>query len=337
MLGQIQSAPRSLFDGRPERLVSPAAHSRHELHHPERDWPQTNCYVDLWIELAAAAGFEPKAMLGFTIAQDFEGDQFTFFKPPLADLERLFGLRVEELALYDRVESHVERQIARGRVVLLEVDGYFLPDTRGVTYRLEHSKTTIAIARFDAAASRLEYFHNDGLFTLENDDFDGVLGRLPGQKRADTLFPYAEFVRFDSRRADAGDTREIAEELLRRHFARRPENNPLRSFSVEFPRLWSVMEDRPPGFFHSFAFNSFRQLGANFELLGSHLAWLRGDGFFDAGIAECRLLSSSAKAMQFQVARAASRRRPFDPGAALEDMAGAYDRLFAGLARALTD
>ncbi len=161
-------------------------------------------------------------------------------------------------------------------------------------------------------------------------------GGFLGRSAPNSLFPYAEFVRFDRRRVDAGDMRGIAEGLLRRHFARRPENNPLRGFAAEFPRLWRVMEQRPPGFFHSFAFNSFRQLGANFELLASHLAWLRGDKFFDAEIAECRFLSSSAKAMQFQVARAMSRRRPYDPGAALEDMAGAYDRLFAGLARALT-
>ena len=52
-----------------------------------RIWPETNCYVDLWIEVLAAAGFTPEAMLGFTLTQDFEGDQFTFFKVPLEDLE----------------------------------------------------------------------------------------------------------------------------------------------------------------------------------------------------------------------------------------------------------
>lgn len=335
MLGRLQSAPRSLAEAGPHGVARAATHVRHGLHHPERDWPQTNCYVDLWIELLAARGFEPEAMLGFTLAQDFEGDQFTFFKPRLADLEQLYGLRVEELAVFDRTEHHIERQVARGRVVVVEVDGFYLPDTRGVTYRLDHSKTTIGITRFDLASRNIEYFHNDGFFALEGEDFDGILGRLPEQADPAALFPYAEFVRFDLERESVDDARDIAESLLRTHFARRPKDNPLRAFAAEFPSLWSVLEARPPCFFHSFAFNTFRQLGANFELLGSHLAWLRRDGAFDAQSAECRLLSANAKALQFQAARASARKRPLDPSAMLEDMAAAYDRLFEGLASAL--
>jgi len=333
MLGQSLSAPRSLSDAGFPTQLDPATHVRHALHSPERDWPQTNCYVDLWIELIAALGFAPEAMLGFTLRQDFEGDQFTFFKPPLADLERLYGLRVDELALYDRIETHVEMQLARGRAALIEVDGFYLPDTRGVTYRLEHSKTTIAITRFDVASSQLDYFHNDGFFTLADDDFDGVLGRLPGQRREDTLFPYAEFARVDARFAETGETREIAGALLRFHFARRPLRNPMRRFAEDFAPLWRMIEERPAGFFHAFAFNTLRQCGANFELLASHLDWLAPNGGFQEQAAEARFLSASSKALQFHVARAASRRRAFDPSAQLEHMACAYDRLFAGLAQ----
>jgi hypothetical protein len=68
--------------------LHPADHVRHALHDESRDWPETNCYVDLWIELFAARGFAPEAALGFTLT-DFEGDQFTFFKFPLQDLEAL--------------------------------------------------------------------------------------------------------------------------------------------------------------------------------------------------------------------------------------------------------
>src|SRR5437764_1654107 len=49
----------------------PADHARHALHDETRDWPETNCYVDLWIELLAARGFAPEAALGFTLTQDF--------------------------------------------------------------------------------------------------------------------------------------------------------------------------------------------------------------------------------------------------------------------------
>jgi hypothetical protein len=337
MLGRLQSAPPSTFEGDTVKFASPATFVRHALHHPERDWPQTNCYVDLWIELLAAHGVAPEAMLGFTLTQDFEGDQFTFFKPPHADLEFLFGLRVDELAIYDRLENHIERQLALGRVVLAEVDGFYLPDTRGVTYRIAHSKTTIGIVRFDASTSQIDYFHNDGLYMLESNDFEGVLGRLPGQKREEYLFPYVEFTRLDQTRAGPGDIREKAEKLLRVHFARRPKENPLHAFADAFPQMWCVLENRPADFFNVLSFNTLRQLGANFELLGSHLDWLRKDGFFEAEIAECQLLSARAKALQFNVARAATRRRPMDPTPALAEMAATYDRLFAGMARAIED
>lgn len=335
MLGQVQSATLSLTEAPANAAVRAATHERHALHHPDRDWPQTNCYVDLWIELLATRGVEPEAMLGFTIAQDFDGDQFTFFKPRLADLELLYSVRVEELALYDRTEHHIERQIARGGVVLVEVDGFYLPDTRGVTYRLDHSKTTIGVDGFDLANRRMDYFHNDGLFALDGEDFDGVLGRLPEQEHPAALFPYAEFARFDRARESGVDLRDVAEELLRTHFGRRPQHNPLRAFAAELPFLWNILQARPPCFFHAFAFNTFRQLGANFELLGSHLAWLRRDGSLAAETGECRLLSSNAKALQFQAARASARKRPLDPSATLEEMASAYDRLIEGIANAL--
>lgn len=329
MAGLLQFAPRSNSEGAPR--FSPADYVSHALHRPERDWPQTNCYVDLWIEVIATHGFAPEAMLGFTVRQDFEGDQFTFFKPPHADLEFLYGLRVDELALYDSLEDHIETQLDRGRIVVVEVDSFYLPDTRGISYRSEHSKTTIGIVGFDGAQSQMLYFHNDGLFALENEDFLGVLGCAAEQKRDDALFPYAEFARFEEIAGPPVDVREKAEQLLRVHLARRPERNPVSAFSAAFPQLWQNLEKRPPAFFNVFVFNTLRQFGANFELLGSHLDWLRPDGAFARESAECRLLSSAAKALQFNVARAATRRRPFDPTQALDEMAAAYDRLFEGL------
>jgi len=333
MAGRTQSAPLSLSEAEP----SPAKpHLRHALHHAERDWPQTNCYVDLMIELIAMRGFEPEAMLGFTLAQDYEEDQFTFFKPRLADLERLYGLRVEELALYDRLDAHIARQTARGRVVMVEVDGYHLPDTRGVTYRIDHSKTTIGVAEIDLVARRIDYFHNDGYFALGGEDFDAIFGRAGEKRDPSELFPYAEFARFERERERAhADLRGLAEELASEHFARRPSDNPIRAFAARFPSLWSVLEARPPCFFHSLAFNTFRQLGANFELLGSHLDWLRRNGDLAAESEACRRISAGAKAMQFQAARASSRKRVYDPRETLDELACVYDGLFEGLSAKL--
>src|SRR3954453_18212192 len=122
---------------------------------------------------------------------------FTFFKFPLRDLEALYGAIVQELSIYDSVEAHAIEQAARGRAVLVEVDGFYLPDTRGVSYRRQHTKTTIAIDRIDPASNSLEYFHNAGFFALDGEDYDGVFAKLPQQQRDDILFPYVEFVRFD--------------------------------------------------------------------------------------------------------------------------------------------
>lgn len=331
MAGRNLSALRSLSDAEPVPPTPTTAHARHALHDPERDWPQTNCYVDLLIEVLSAHGLPPEAMLGFTLAQDFESDQFTFFKPRLGDIERLYGLRVEELALYDRLDEHIERQTTQGRIAMVEVDGYHLPDTRGVTYRIDHSKTTIGVSTIDLSARRIDYFHNDGFFALDSEDFDGIFGAPGAQRDAAALFPYAEFIRFDRKRERVDDLRGIAEELLRTHFARRPARNPVSAFTARFPELWSILEARPPCFFHSFAFNTFRQWGANFELLGSHLAWLRPNGEFSAQSDACRRLSSTAKALQFQAARAASRKRAFEPREALEEAATVYDELLAGV------
>ncbi|HEX3870428.1 MAG TPA: DUF1839 family protein, partial [Pirellulales bacterium] len=98
--------------------LDPIAYQRHRIHTQDRRWAETNCYVDVWVELLHAWGFEPLAALPFTVAIDFEGDQWTFFKFPLADLTELYGLDVQELAIWRPLVSHVEEQIVLGRPVL---------------------------------------------------------------------------------------------------------------------------------------------------------------------------------------------------------------------------
>lgn len=310
-----------------------AAFRPHALHNPERHWPETNCYVDLWIEVLAARGLEPTAMFGFTVRQDFEGDQFTFFKPPLEDLETLFGVTVQELAIFDRVEPHATEQLARGRLPLIEVDGFYLPDTDGVSYRIEHTKTTIAPAVIDTAEKRMEYFHNAGYFELRGADYDAIFRALPEQQAAnDALFPYTEFAKFDPSRA-ARDLRAVARNLLKRHMEFRPAENPVAAFVHAFPVHAADLQGRPPGYFHTYAFNTLRQLGANFELLGSHLAWLYQDQNADykEEIDAAQAIAAGAKAFQFQLARAMARSRFAGLEAHLTPLIEAYDRLFHGL------
>ncbi|OWV83411.1 serine--tRNA ligase [Rhizobium sp. R635] len=309
--------------------ISPESYRQHALHSGERAWPETNCYVDLWIEVLNSSGAAPEAMLGFTLAQDFEGDQFTFFKVPLEDLEALYGIRATELAIYDRVERHVEVQIARGRLCLIEMDSFYMPDTRGTAYRQEHGKTTVAINRLDVAAKRVEYFHNAGYFRLEGEDFDGLFQQHLTESDPPFL-PYAEFARFPEKPADEAHLRVTARRLAGFHFSRRPRENPIRAFASVFPQQVEAVAERPFGFFHKYAFNTLRQVGANFELAADHLVWLSPE--FAAAAEDARRISDAAKSVQFQLARAVARRK-FEPlQAALDPAADAWDSMMASLA-----
>lgn len=284
--------------------LDPARYQPHPLHDGGRIWPETNCYVDLWIELLSARGLAPEAMLGFTVGIDFEGDQSTFFKPPTADLLALYGVDIQELSLFDRLEGHLVTQAARGRIAMVEVDAFHLPDTVGLTYGVSHSKTTIGVERIEPEARRLVYFHNAGLFALDGADYDALLCPVPTGPGL-PLFPYTEIARFD-RFPAASDLKATARALLARHLARRPEN-PFEAWGAAWPEIAADLATRPPEYFHTYAFGTPRQYGAAFELLASHLDWL-DPGFAEAADA-ARGLAEAMKVFQFKLARAMARQR----------------------------
>jgi hypothetical protein len=277
-----------------------AATRPHPLHDPGRAWRESNCSVDLWIELLHHLELEPAAALGSAVRLDFEGDQYTFWKIPAADLEQLFGIEVVELSVWRPLLLHADEQLRRGRLVMPEVDAWWLPDTRGVTYRTGHAKTAIAIRGLDVAARRLDYFHNAGAWTLAGEDFDGLFA-------APALPPYTEIAKLDRvtyRPPTALATR--ARELLRHHLSRRPQRSPIAAHRLRMAEDLAWLR-REPSAFHAHAFNTGRQLGACFELLGGHLRWLaaHGDGAYDAAVAACDEIAVAAKSLQIAVARIA--------------------------------
>src|SRR5262249_6552300 len=152
---------------------------------------------------------------------------------------------------------------------------------------------------------RLWYHHNTGYYELSGTDYAGVFRTIPG-----TLPPYLEFAK--RRQAPLAGTAltDAALRLLRRHVGRRPQHNPISRYRQDFPRHMEWLLARPETF-HDYAFNIFRQLGANHELLARHVDWLTMDGpEHMAQVAEAaRAISATAKALQFKVARIASRRR----------------------------
>ena len=87
---------------------------------------------------------------------------------------------------------------------------------------------------------------------------------------------------------------------------------------------------------HRYAFNTARQLGMNFELLGSHLRWLDRKALaarpLGPAIESCEALSAGAKAFQFLLARAVARRRFEGLETALAPLADHYSRVMDGVA-----
>jgi len=287
--------------------LDPASYRRHAIHGDGRIWAETNCYTDLLVELVHALGHEPVACLPFTLAIDFEGDQWTFFKPSHADLMRLYGLDVQELAIWRPVLEHVVEQVERGNPVLVELDSFHLPDTAGTAYRLLHNKTTVGVNEIDPKLKRMGYFHNAGYFVVQGEDFDRLFefAHLP---------PYAEIMK---RREGAltGDALvQCSLGILREHLARVPGKNPFAAFKQRFEQDLAWLMQAPIERFHVYSFATLRQYGACFELAETYLRWLAANGV--RGVHESAVclheIAETAKAFQFQLARSMMRKKPLD-------------------------
>jgi hypothetical protein len=308
---------------------------KHFLHASDRVWPSSNCYVSLWIELLHSLGYDPVPSLAFTLNLEDEGDQFTFFKFPTNDLESLYGVSVRELSIFNNLENHIALQVDRGNVVLVEVDGFYLPDTAGVSYKLLHTKTTIGINAIDVAAGEIRYFHNDIYGFLNGSDYNKIIrleDKFDGQ-----LFPYTEFVKLSSRPRSNSlqNLRAISRQSFIKYLKEHENlsSNPISTFNKRF---LTQIQQLDSASFHEYAFNNFRMLGSNFELLGSYLKWLfphKADIASDA----CFTIASSAKTLQFKVARMISKQK-FDPcNQIFDEMVLSYETIFAQLSKHCMD
>lgn len=302
---------------------------RHRLHEDGCTWVEKNCYVDVFIELLHALGLEPLAVLGSTAAVDFEGDNFTFFKPAHEELRLLYGIDVQELNVWRPLLEHAAEHLAAGKFISTEADSFHLPDTEGTDYRRNHVKTTIILADLDRDARRLGYFHNAGYYRLEGEDFSRLF-RLD-QPADPTFLPlFAELVRVDRLvRRPAGELSRLARELLTVHLARRPAANPLVRFQHRFERDLPGIQSQGLAYYHAWAFATVRQVGAAFELLALHLRWLAGERpeeNLSSAADEFQKLSTAAKTFILKAARAVNTRRPLDASVVFGDMAQAWER-----------
>ena len=306
----------------------PETYRPHAVHSEQRTYPETNCYTDMLIELLHAAGAEPLAALGSNVRMDFEGDQWTFFKPSPSDVESLFGVDIHEMQPYRSLPTQIAELLTEGRTLTVEVDAWFLPDTAATSYRTEHVKTSIAIEAIDQEAERLRYYHNTSLHELDGDDYRGVF-RI-GADAADVMPPYTELVRFGGDRQLGGeDLRAASLHMLREHFARIPATNPFVRFGDRLAADLPTLLAGDAAGYHAYAFATVRMAGAGFELTASHIDWLLGPKAADASAAMLRIVEGS-KVLGFKLAR----RRPFDADPIIGELAGAWDAAMTALARA---
>lgn len=308
--------------------LDPASYEPDPLHSTDRDYLETNCYTDILIEFVHARGDEPLAMMGVVLAVDFEGDQWTFFKPRPEDMERLYGIDVHEMQPYRPLPEQIAEQIGRGRTLIVELDSWYLPDTAATSYRREHVKSSVVAEAIDPAAQRLRYFHGAGYHELEGEDYRGVF-RIEPEFSADVLPPYTELVRLDAGpRLGGEELRATAREMLGEHLARRPRDNPFTRFGEQLGRDLPRLLEGDQAAYHDYAFATVRMVGSAFEVGASHVRWLLGAegepaaGSMDAIVAGCKTLS-------FKLAR----RRAFDPEEALDSLASAWEDAFAELSR----
>jgi hypothetical protein len=287
----------------------------HAVHSTERTYVETNCYTDILVELLHARGDEPLAALGSLMRMDFEGDQWTFFKPPPGDLEALFGIDIHEMQPYRPLPVQIAEQLAAGRTLIVELDAWHLPDTAATSYRAEHVKTSVAVEAIDPDGEYLRYFHNAGLHELSGADYRGVFAATTAG-----LPPYVELVRFDAGRRLAGEElRTAARGIAGHHLARRPATNPFERFGERLAQdLPGLLAGDAAGY-HAYAFATVRMAGSAFELAGAHVDWLLGPDGEPAASAFGRI-AEGCKLLSFKLAR----RRAFDPDPALAPLAEAW-------------
>ncbi|QSQ26301.1 DUF1839 family protein [Pyxidicoccus parkwayensis] len=308
--------------------IAPGSYVKHTLHAESALWVEKNCYADVWIEVLHAQRLNPLPLLAFTVALDFVGDQWTFYKPSHDDLNTLYGLEVQELNVYRPLAEHAVAHLSEGRLILTESDAFFLPDTAGTDYRRQHTKTTIALETLDVEGRKLGYFHNTGYYTLEGEDFDGVF-RTAGTWEPHVLPLFAEWVGLERLERPSEDVlRERSRALLARYLRRRPAISPCTRFAKRFASDLEGLRAKGIDAYHIYAFATLRQLGSNFELTAAYLRWLAGgsEGDLTRAAADFESISSAAKTLILKGARSVAAKKPADFSELLGTMESGWQR-----------
>jgi hypothetical protein len=239
------------------------------------------------------------------LSADFEGGQWSFLKYPLEDLRYLFGIEVGEMNVWRPLLDHLAEELAAGRLLTVEVDSWFLPDTAGTAYRAQHVKTTVVPQMLDVPGRRLGYFHSAGYHELSGDDFDGIF-HLGDASTDFWLPPYVELVRLERRIPLEGQIDRVVA-LAHAHIEKRPPDNPVARLAIRLRSdlVWLAGQDIET--FHLYAFGIVRQLGATAELAADFVDLLTAEAGAELAAAaeHFRAVATGAKTIQFQLARLA--------------------------------
>ncbi len=88
--------PRAVAVGLPEPApqisASPRGYQSHFSHAGERIWPETNCYLDLWIETLHALGLDPVPAFACALSADHDGLQWCDQAAPLGKVASVDSL-----------------------------------------------------------------------------------------------------------------------------------------------------------------------------------------------------------------------------------------------------
>jgi Domain of unknown function (DUF1839) len=337
--------------------LSAAGHTPHALHGADAIWPAANGHVDVWIEVLAQLCLDPLALWPCTVAIDFEGDQWTSFKPPHAELRALYGIDVQELRVWRPLSEHAIEHLGAGRLLSLEANAFWLPDPAGTDYRRNHAKTAIVLNELDLDARRMAYFHHAGYFEARGEDVAHLLGLEEetsdleaiadwrGSRVAEVgaaavalaeghLPPFAEFIRTDRQVARSTEELQVlALHHLASHLEFRPRRNPVRRFAVRLARDLPLLREYGPGYSDAWASATVRQLGAAFEFAARGLAWQeapRGSPLHQAAAA-FEGIARDAQTLMRKLARAVSSTKAAELSGLLEPMAQAWDDGIAAL------
>lgn len=310
--------------------LSPGGFVAHPLHREDSTWSNTNCYLDVWIELLHGLGVAPEPLFAAAVAADAQIEQFEFLKLDHRDLEEVYGIRVGEYDLWTGLLAQAQTQMTAGNLLILEADAYWLPDTRGVSYGIEHTKTSIVVLAADPARRHLVYLHNEGLHELDGEDFERVLGE--DRREGIVPAPYVELVRLERfAPLDSAAAREQTRRLLRVHAARAPQENPAEALMGILRSRFAWLGRAGMEGYHALCFETTRQLGV-VAMLAAAACRHAEDPPLETAASHWDRVSEEAKSLQFQLARVARGRT----SKALEATMGSIAEHWAAAAAALT-